>query len=42
MKKADIGVAAYVLAAFIMMIVPIPSGLLDRSEEHTSELQSQR
>ena len=29
MKKADIGVAAYVLAAFIMMIVPIPSGLLD-------------
>ena len=29
MKKADIGVAAYVLAAFIMLIVPIPSGLLD-------------
>lgn len=29
MKKADIGVAAYVLAAFIMMIIPIPSGLLD-------------
>lgn len=29
MKKADIGVAAYLLAAFIMMIVPIPSGLLD-------------
>lgn len=29
MKKADIGVAAYVLAAFIMMIVPIPSWLLD-------------
>lgn len=29
MKKADIGVAAYVLAAFIMMIVPIPKGLLD-------------
>ena len=29
MKKADIGVAGYVLAAFIMLIVPIPSGLLD-------------
>lgn len=29
MKKADIGVAAYVLAAFVMMIIPIPSGLLD-------------
>ena len=29
MRKADIGVAAYVLAAFIMLIVPIPSGLLD-------------
>ena len=29
MKKADIGVAAYVLAAFIMLIVPISSGLLD-------------
>lgn len=29
MKKADIGVALYVLAAFIMMIVPIPNGLLD-------------
>lgn len=29
MKKADIGVAAYVLAAFIMMIVPIPNWLLD-------------
>ncbi len=29
MKKADIGVAAYLLAAFVMMIVPIPSGLLD-------------
>ncbi|CDD47688.1 flagellar biosynthesis protein A [Firmicutes bacterium CAG:534] len=29
MKKADIGVAAYVLAAFIMMIIPIPNGLLD-------------
>ena len=28
MKKADIGVAAYVLAAFIMMIVPIPNWLL--------------
>lgn len=29
MKKADIGVALYVLAAFIMMIVPISNGLLD-------------
>ena len=29
MKKADIGVALYVLAAFIMLIVPIPALLLD-------------
>lgn len=29
MKKADIGVAAYVLSAFVMFIVPIPSWLLD-------------
>ena len=29
MPKADIGVALYVLAAFIMLIVPIPSLLLD-------------
>ncbi len=29
MKKADIGVALYVLAAFVMLIVPIPNGLLD-------------
>ncbi len=29
MKKADIGVALYVLAAFIMFIVPIPNWLLD-------------
>lgn len=29
MKKADVGVALYVLAAFIMFIVPIPSWLLD-------------
>lgn len=29
MKKADLGVALYVLAAFVMMIVPIPSQLLD-------------
>ncbi len=29
MKKADIGVALYVLAAFIMLIVPISSLLLD-------------
>ena len=29
MKKADVAVAAYVLAAFIMLIVPIPSWLLD-------------
>ena len=29
MKKADVGVAAHILAAFIMLIVPIPSWLLD-------------
>lgn len=29
MKKADVGVALYILAAFIMLIVPIHSGLLD-------------
>lgn len=29
MKKADLGVAIYVLSAFVMMIVPIPSWLLD-------------
>ena len=29
MKKADLGVAAYLLAAFIMMIIPIPDSLLD-------------
>ena len=29
MKKADIGVALYLLAAFIMLIVPIPNWLLD-------------
>lgn len=29
MKKADLGVALYVLSAFIMLIVPIPSWLLD-------------
>lgn len=29
MKKADIGVAAYVLVAFLMFIVPIPSWLLN-------------
>lgn len=29
LKKADIGVTAYVLSAFIMLIVPITSGLLD-------------
>ncbi len=29
MKKADIGVALYVLSAFVMLIVPIPSWLLD-------------
>ena len=29
LKKADLGVAAYLLAAFIMLIVPIKSGLLD-------------
>lgn len=29
MRKADVGVALYLLAAFIMLIVPIPSQLLD-------------
>ena len=29
MKKADIGVAAYIVAAFVMLIVPIPNWLLD-------------
>ena len=29
MKKADIGVALYLLSAFIMLIVPIPNTLLD-------------
>lgn len=29
MKKADLGIALYVLSAFIMFIVPIPSFLLD-------------
>ena len=29
LRKADIGVSLYVLAAFVMLIVPIPSGLLD-------------
>ena len=29
MKKADLGVALYILAAFIMLIVPIPAILLD-------------
>ena len=29
LKKADLGVVLYVLSAFIMMIVPISSGLLD-------------
>ena len=29
LKKADLGVAIYLLAAFIMLIVPIKSGLLD-------------
>lgn len=29
MKKADLGVAIYILSAFIMFIVPIPSGVLD-------------
>lgn len=28
-KKADLGVAIYILAAFVMLIVPIPSWLLD-------------
>jgi len=29
LKKADVGVATYLVIAFIMLIVPIPSGLLD-------------
>ena len=29
MKKADVGVAAYIVAAFVMLIVQIPSWLLD-------------
>ena len=29
MSKADIGVAVYVVAAFVMMIISIPSGVLD-------------
>ena len=29
MKKADVGVAAYIVAAFVMLIVPIPSWRLD-------------
>ena len=29
MKKADLGVALYIVAAFVMLIVPIPSALLD-------------
>lgn len=29
MKKADIGIALYILVAFIMLIVPIPSWILD-------------
>ncbi len=29
LKRADLGVAIYILAAFVMLIVPIPSWLLD-------------
>ena len=29
MKKADLGVAAYLVAAFVMLIVPLPNWLLD-------------
>ena len=29
MKKADVGVAIYIMAAIIMFIVPIPAWLLD-------------
>lgn len=29
MKKSDIGIAAYIIVAFVMMIIPIPSLLLD-------------
>ena len=28
-QKADVGVAVYLLAAIVMLIVPIPSYLLD-------------
>ena len=28
-KKADLGVALYILAAFVMFIISIPSWLLD-------------
>ena len=29
LKKADLGVALYIMAAFLMLIVSIPSWLLD-------------
>ena len=29
MKKADMGIALYILAAFVMFIITIPSGFLD-------------
>ena len=29
MRKADVGVAIYIMAAIIMFIVPIPAWLLD-------------
>ena len=29
MRRADVGVAAYLVAAFVMLIVPVPNWLLD-------------
>ncbi|MBR3642583.1 MAG: FHIPEP family type III secretion protein, partial [Parasporobacterium sp.] len=29
LAKADLGVALYLLSAFVFLIIPIPSGLLD-------------
>jgi flagellar biosynthesis protein FlhA len=29
LKKADIGVGIYLLAAIVFLIIPIPAGLLD-------------
>ena len=41
MKKADIGVAIYILAAFIMLIIPVHKWMLDifdlQNEERLKE-----